>query len=61
MVSSNVPSNFLKSVCATFYQDSSVFGTTCMKYVQKDVWKEHFMCAPSYFVCAPLMASTRTA
>ena len=37
----NVPSNFTKSVCthnflcATFYQDSSVFGTTSMKNVQK--------------------------
>ena len=45
--------------CATFYQDSSVFGTTCMKYVQKHFWKEHlyalkvFLCALiSWLVCA---------
>ena len=37
-VIANVPSNFSKSLCtsnflcATFYHDSSVFGTTCIKH-----------------------------
>ena len=60
---SNVPYNFSKSVCtynfhcATFYQDSSVIGTTCMKYAQKHFWKEHnFMSALSFLVCARLEA-----
>src|SRR6218665_3931464 len=43
----NVPSNFLKSVCAknflceTLCQHSSEFRTTYMKYVQKHFGKEH--------------------
>src|SRR6218665_1954324 len=61
----NVPSNFSKSVCAenffcaTFFQDSSVYGTTCMKYVQNHFGKEHlyvlqvFFCASSHGFCAP--------
>src|SRR6218665_296399 len=53
---SNVPSIFSKSVCtynffcAIFHQDSSVFGTTCMEYVQKHFWKEH-LCALQVFLC----------
>src|SRR6218665_3536026 len=53
----NVPSNFLKPVCAsnfccaTFYQDSSVFGTACMKYVQKHFLEEH-LCALQVSLCA---------
>jgi len=41
IVTTNAPSNFLKSVCAqnflcaTFYQHSSIFRTTRMIYVQK--------------------------
>ena len=35
---------------ATFYQDPSVFGTTCMKYVPKHFWKEH-LCALQVFLC----------
>jgi len=34
----------------TFYQKSFVFGTPCMKYVQKHFWKEH-LCALQVFLC----------
>src|SRR6218665_2158853 len=57
----NVPSNFLKPVCATkflcatFYQHSSIYRTTRMIYVQKTFFKGEFMCAPSFLVCAHLM------
>jgi len=40
---------------ATVYQDSSVFGATCMKYVQTHFWKEHnseHLCALQVFLCA---------
>jgi len=59
----NVPSNFLKSVCAqnflcaTFYQHSSIFKTPCMKYVHL------CLCALQIFLCAfisrPVRALTR--
>src|SRR6218665_286357 len=54
---SNVPSVFSKSVCtynffcATFHQDSSVFGTTCMKHVQRHFLKEN-LCALQVYLCA---------
>src|SRR6218665_669673 len=54
-----LPLNFPKYVsaqnffCPTFYQDASVFGTTCMKYVQKHFWREH-LCALQVFLCAPV-------
>jgi len=57
-IGSNVPSNFLKSVCTqnflcgTFYYKSSILRTTCMKYVRKTFFKGKFMCSPSLLVCA---------
>src|SRR6218665_261853 len=63
-----VLSNFSKSVCAynfscaTFYKDSSEFGMTCMKYVQKPFCKKHLY-ALQVFLCAlvsrPVCARTR--
>ena len=53
----NVPSNFLKPVCpqnflcATFYQHSSIFRTTCMKCVQKHFLEEN-VCALQALLCA---------
>src|SRR6218665_1048919 len=47
-IQSNVPSNFLKSVCtknffcATFYQDSSVYGKMCIKDVHEIMCKHIF-------------------
>ena|SRR6218665_3821071 len=51
----NVPSNFLKSVCAqnflcaTFYQHSSTFRTTCTKCVKNILKREIFV--RSKFLC----------
>ena len=53
----NVPSNFVKYVCAlnffcaTFYLNSSEFGMTCMIYAQKHFWKEHLYYMCSKFSC----------
>ena len=52
----NVPSIFLKSLCtqnfqcATFYQQSSIFRMTCMKYVETHFSKEN-LCALQVFLC----------
>ena len=64
----NVPSNFLKSVCAqnfpcaTFYQHLYIFRITFMKYAQKHFLKEN-LCALHIFLCAhvsrPVCARTR--
>jgi len=57
LVGTNVPSNFLKSVCAqhffcaALYLNSSEFGMTCMKYVQKHIWKE-LLCVLQVFLCS---------
>ena len=40
-----------KFLCATFYQDSSVYGKLCMKYVQTHFLKEMF-CALQVFMFA---------
>jgi len=61
----NVLSNSWKSVCTwnffcpTFCQDSSVFGMTCMKYVQKHFCKEHLCALVSRLVCARTCAELR--
>jgi len=55
-VTSNASSNFLMSVCAqsflcaTFYQKSSLFITTSMKYVQKACFKGKFMLRSKFLV-----------
>src|SRR6218665_1408464 len=52
----NVSSNFLKSLCAqnffcaTFYLNSSKFGMTCMKYVEKHFWRKN-LCVLQVFLC----------
>ena len=61
----NVPSNFSKSVCtvfcATFYQESSVFGTDDMyETCAKTFLEETSMCAPSFLVCTRLTACVCT-
>ena len=54
VASTNVPSNFVKSVCAqnflcaTLYQHSSIYRTTCVKHVQKHFLKEN-LCALQVF------------
>ena len=51
-----IPSNCFKSVCSqnflctTFYQHSSIFRTTSMKYVQEPFLKED-LCALQVFLC----------
>src|SRR6218665_1349267 len=53
----NVPSNFLKSLCAqhflctTFYQHSSIFRMPCLKYVQTHLLKGD-LCALKVFLSA---------
>jgi len=53
-VETNVPSNFLKSVCtkhflcATFYQHSCIFRMSCMKCVQQIFLKENLL---EVFLC----------
>src|SRR6218665_2993528 len=64
----NVPSKFVKSVCAknflcaTIYQHSYIFRMPCMKYVQKHFLKEN-LCVLQDFLCAlisrPLCMCTR--
>ena len=72
MVVANIPSNFLKSVCAqnflcaTFYQHSSIFRTPCRKYAQTHCLKEN-LCVLQVFlyalisrpVCARTLAQLR--
>src|SRR6218665_1805448 len=38
-------------IYATFNQDLPVFGTTCLKYMQKHYWKEH-LCVLQIFLSA---------
>src|SRR6218665_1323365 len=60
------PQIFLKSVCtqnflcATFYLNSSEFGMSCKKYVQKAFLEGTFMCTPSFLVCARLTTCVHT-
>src|SRR6218665_1175347 len=48
-------------LCATFHQDSTIFGTKCRTCVHKHVWKEH-LCALQVFLCALVsrLVSVRT-
>lgn len=56
---------FFKSLCAqdffwtTLHEVSSVFGTTCTKYVQTHFEKENLKCAPGFLVCDRLTTQLR--
>ena len=49
---------FFKSLCATFYQQLSIFRMTCIKYVPTKFWGK-CMCAPNFLVCAHLTTCAR--
>jgi len=59
-VITNVPSNFLNFLCATFYQHSSIFRMPCMKCIQKHFLKEIYVCSKFSCVCSSHDLCART-